>query len=396
MNNVFRVNGLFLRWALLLWIALLLGVLATGVQKEIVEPIYQGITAAGLIGLAAYGVFNIYYGVIKAFSLGEIILTAFALLLGGIGIATVAKKMATPTPLYSGGFIYLAGMVLLWMWARRSAQRPSPDDEKPERPLDDYSIRGGASVFQYGPDSYRLVRRNSTGSNTPAERFERKLIRHIEKSLEVEPVSRKGDSASYWSFRTPGGIPVELIVIGPGYNTTRALKAGQRWLLRIREPKPGFVADWLANYFPEGCAVVRDLGRSIQTQFSSSWIENDRTIFDKAVEVPTLGLKMSVEEFSATIERLENSRRGQFAESMSGEKMAVLKRLYIRHMCELINDDSGPSLLGTRADLFRAQMFVAASFVDIYPEMEGDEKMLFEIMDGIDLSSVCSEPEKVH
>jgi hypothetical protein len=393
MADIFKINGLFLKWALLFWVIVLFGGLGSGMEKEVVEPIYHGITAAGLLGLALHGVLNIYYGLIKEFSIGEIIYTAAALLIGWVGIFAIIEKMATATPLYSGAFIFIAGMVALLFWSNRVSQKESENEVKPERPLDDVTIRGGASVFSFGPNKYHLVQRNSTGKNTPAEQFERKLIRHIEKVLEVEPISRTGDKACYWTFKTPAGIAAELIVVGPGYNTISKLKDNERWLLRVREPKPGFVANWLARYFPENCSTVRDLGSSVQTQFNSSCLEIDKGLLEQEIELPLLGLTVSIAEANA---HLDSLKRQSCAKQFTPEMLGFLHDLYVSHMCSLINDNSGPSLLGTKADLYRAQMFVSDSFLEKYPEMGGCEEEVYAIMNGIDLSTICNSSTRVH
>lgn len=393
MADIFKINGLFLRWALLLWVIVLSVGIATDMEKVVIEPIYHGISAAGLIGLAIYGVLNIYYGLIKDFSFGEIIYTAAALIFGWVGIFTIIEKMATPTPLYSGLMLFLAGMAVLWFWFNRSSSKETKEEHRPERPLDDVTIRGGASVFSFGPNKYHLVRRESTGKNTPAEKFERKLIRHIEKTLEIEPISRTGDKACYWTFKTPAGISAELIVLGPGYNTRSKLKDGERWLLRVREPKPGFVANWLAKYFPDNCSTVRDLGSSMQTQFNSRCLETDKDLFAQEVEIPLIGLTLSVEE---AISQLNKTKQSACPKPFTSEMLGFLHDLYVSHMCKIINDRSGPSLLGTKADLYRAQMYVSDSFMEKYPEMEGCEEAVYEIMNGIDLSTICDSLARVH
>lgn len=305
--QLYGTSTQFLRWALFAWIlaiAISLGLDPT-LGATHAETLYQIVSLAGLLGLVLFGVLNVYFGVFKDFSATQILITAAALLVGGVGISAVSHKQGIAA-LATGGLLFLVGMAALWRWQARR-QKAEAAAQAIARPLDDATIRGGASIFKYGHDAYRLVERNSTGRNTPAERFEKKLIRYIERKLEVQPLSMKGTNASYWSFRLKAGGHVELVVIGPGYNTSAKLGDNERWLLRIREAKPGFFGNWMAKHFPDGAGVTRDLGTEIQIQFASSKAVDERRFFDQDIEAPVVGVQIPLEAAIGLLDYLEQS-----------------------------------------------------------------------------------------
>lgn len=313
LQHLHQANGRYLRWALLAWIlAIAVGLGIDGMAgSEWAEPIYLAVSLAGLLGLLSYGTLNIWFGIVKDFSATQILITAAALFVGGVGLTAVTSKLPPPG-LLAGLLLFLAGMAGIWHWQRR--QRQDDQSELPTPPLNDASIRGAGSIFQYGSDAYRMVARNTTGKNTPAEQFEKKLIRYLERKLEIEPLSMAGSNTSYWRLRLPSGIPVELSVIGPGYNSSAKIGTNERWLLRVREPKPGFFANWLAKHFPAGAGISRDLGAEIQTQFASSQLEDDRAFFGRDIEVPVVGIRLSPEAVVNLLDSLE-ARTGSTPET---------------------------------------------------------------------------------
>jgi hypothetical protein len=318
--QLYRANTLFLRWALLAWIvsiAVSLGLDETfGPARA--ETLYQIVALVGLLGLGLFGLLNVYVGVIRNFSAAQILITSAALFIAGVGIAAVFDKQDGPG-LAIGGALFLAGMSAVRRWQARQA-KPDAAGEVPARPMDDASIRGGASLFQYGHDAYRFVERNSTGRNTPAERFEKRLIRYIERKLDVRPISMKGSNASYWAFRLKSGGRVELVVIGPGYNTSAKLREDERWLLRIREAKPGFFANWMAGHFPPGAGMTRDLGAEVQHQLPSSKVPDERKFFDQDIEVPVLGVQLSPETAIGLMDYLEPAKADADREAATAEQ----------------------------------------------------------------------------
>lgn len=306
--HLYHTSGNFLRWALLAWVlAIAAGFALDGTAgKDYAEPIYQTVSLSALIGLLLYGLLNVYFGVIKDFSMAQILVTTAALFVGGVGISAVAVKQSG-LALAVGGLLFLLGMAAVWHGLMRQ-KRVEANQDAIARPLDDATIRGGSSVFHYGSDAYRFVERNSTGKNTPAEQFEKKLIRYIERQLEIQPVSMKGSYASYWNIRLKSGGRAELVVLGPGYNTRAKIKDGERWLLRIREAKPGYFTRWIASHFPEAVAVTRDLGAEMQTQFSCSQLVDEKAFFDQGIEVPVVGIKYSVDEVIGVLEQMKQTQ----------------------------------------------------------------------------------------
>lgn len=302
--HVHQANSRYLRWALLAWIlAIAIGLGVDGMAgSDLAEPIYLTVSFAGLLGLFSYGTLNIWFGVVKDFSATQILVTAAALFVGGVGLTAVISKLP-PLALLAGLLLFLAGMAGIYHWQQRLRQ--DNQSELPTAPLNDASIRGAGSIFQYGSDAYRMVARNTTGKNTPAEQFEKKLIRYLERKLEIEPLSMAGSNTSYWRLRLPSGISVELSVIGPGYNSGARIGENERWLLRVREPKPGFFANWLAKHFPAGAGISRDLGAEIQTQFASSQLEDDKLFFGQDIEVPIVGIRLSPEAAISLLDNLE-------------------------------------------------------------------------------------------
>lgn len=289
LRRAHAASGYYLRWALLAWILVLVGSLAlsTDATRDTVEPVYQMVSAAATLGLVAYGLLNVYFGVIEDFSGTEILKTTAALFVGLV-LVTAAWEKLGPGWLLGSVLLFAAGMglVLRWLYRQLAGQNKAV-----ERPHDDATVRGGASVFHYGSDAYRLVERKSTGKNTPAEQFERRLIRYIERKLAIQPISMAGTNASYWNLRFPSGGRAEMVVLGPGYNTALKLHEGERWLLRIREAKPGYFTGWIARHFPEGAGVSRNLGTEVQTQFASHKLGDDKAFFDQEIEVPDAGIK---------------------------------------------------------------------------------------------------------
>ncbi|MEN6585625.1 MAG: hypothetical protein ABFE02_06175 [Sulfuricella sp.] len=305
--HLYRTNAQFLRWALLAWvisIAASLG-LNESAASSYAEPLYQSVTLAGLAGLLLFGLLNIYFGVIKDFSATQILVSTAALFIGSVGLSAVFAKLSLPW-MAAGCVLFMLGMGGVWHGLGRQ-RKTSHEQEPPARPMDDATIRGSASLFAYGSDKYAFVERMSTGRNTPAEQFEKRLIRHIERAMQVQPISRKGTGACYWNFRLKAGGLVELVVIGPGYNTSALLREGERWLLRIREEKPGFFTNWMREYFAGQAGMERDLGSEIQTQFASSQLADENAFFAQNIEVPVVGIKLSPEAAIGLLNAIEQA-----------------------------------------------------------------------------------------
>mgnify|MGYP001809886720 CR=1 FL=1 len=281
---VYAASRYGLRWALLAWIVTTAGqlIMGDGPHADIAETAYRMVTGIGLMALAWFGLLNVYYGVIKDFSVGQIVLTTAALGIGGYGGYVAFQVM--PVAFFAAAVACLvAGEAAIGGWLWRGAKRAARRDTAP--PLHEPTLRGKGSVLATGPDGVHMVPRHETGKNTPAERFERRLIRHIERALSVEAISMAGTNASYWRFRLPnGGQVVELIVIGPGCNTALKLRDGERWLLRIREYKPCQFTEWLRQHFgADAQGVTRNLGASLQTQFASSMLTDENRFFNAGI-----------------------------------------------------------------------------------------------------------------
>jgi len=274
--------------ALLAWILVTAGRLAVGDgwNDNLAETGYRMATGIGFMALAWFGTLNVYYGVVRDFSISQIVVTTFALGMGGFGVHVAFSTLSLPPFLLAATMFVLGEAAigaLLSLKARREARHSV------SRPVIEPTIRGSGAVLNVGAEGVRLVPRNETGRNTPAERFEQRLIRHIERALEIEAVSMAGTNASYWRFRLadPPHV-VEMAVIGPGYNTASPMRPGERWLLRIREPKPCVFTDWIGKHFgPEGQGVTRNLGVLKQTQFASSLLDDDNEFFADPIPWPS-------------------------------------------------------------------------------------------------------------
>lgn len=279
-NLVYTTSRSSLRWALLAWI-MVTGILLAvddGPQGDIAELSYQVATGIGFLTLAWFGLLSIYFRVIKDFSVTEILITTAALGIGGYG-THVSLSVLSPSLFTLSVFIVILGQLTISIQLRRAISTGTPSPAS--LPVHEPTIRGTGAVLATGPDGVRMVQRQETGRNTPAERFERRLIRYIERALEVEAVSMAGSNASYWRFRLPNcGNVVEMIVVGPGYNTASTIKESERWLLRVREYKPCPFTEWLGQHFgPDVKGVIRDLGASRQTMFASSLLTDDNQFF---------------------------------------------------------------------------------------------------------------------
>lgn len=243
--------------ALLVWVVVIAGLLAAsdGAHAELAETGYRMATGMGLMALAWFGLLNIRYGLLHDFSVSQVVLTLFALGLGGFGVHVAFSTLAL-APFLAAAALFVLGEAAVVAWLRRRIRRAT-----------------------------RQALRDEAGSNNPAERFERRLIRHVERALEVEAVAQSGTNSRYWSFRLPGrGEVVEMSVIGPGYNTSAPVRPGERWLLRVREPKPALFTPWIARHFgADDAGTTRDLGAQQQTQFASSLLADDRAFFDAAI-----------------------------------------------------------------------------------------------------------------
>lgn len=243
--------------ALLVWIVVVAGWLAAGdgAHAELAETSYRMATGMGFMALAWFGLLNIRYGLLRDFSVSQVVLTVFALGLGGFAVHVAFSTLAL-APFLAAAALFVLGEAAVVAWLRRRIRRAT-----------------------------RQALRDEAGANNPAERFERRLIRHVERALEVEAVAQSGTNSRYWSFRLPGrGEVVEMSVIGPGYNTSAPVRPGERWLLRVREPKPALFTPWIARHFgADDAGTTRDLGAQQQTQFASSLLADDRAFFDAAI-----------------------------------------------------------------------------------------------------------------
>jgi hypothetical protein len=283
MDRIFHASALYLRWALLAWVLTMVVLFSMdngGSVKDLQEPIYQMVFCAGVLGLVAYGCQNIYFGVYRDFSIWEIVRTSLILLFGGVLLTTAFEKMSFS--LFAGSVVtWLMGLSVLVHWLGWKTKMDAIPSSRPQPLMNDASIRGGGSLFAYGHDAFRIVSRRETGRNTPAEKFERKLIYYIEKHLQVEPVSMVGSNSNYWRFRLPNNEIVELVVIGPDYNTSAHVK--DKWILRIRESSTQRFTAWIAEHFPPHNCIVRKVGQDLQTQFGSHLLENDKEFFEKNI-----------------------------------------------------------------------------------------------------------------
>lgn len=283
----------------------------------------QVLIYAVVSGLLIYAPLNLYFGAWRNMCPFELARSLIGILISGTGISMLFQQ---PMPyLYSvvGGclitviFIYGMHCYCIRLQQKEEIKSKIAENEvnseiwQPQisdnRPSDDATIRGKAAIFQYGNNKYYLSDRQHTGKNTAAERFERKFIRFLEHAFEVPILAYQGTGVHYWMFQ-PKGLPgpIEFIVIGHEFNTACSLKNEQRWILRVREPKPGWFSRWIGQLFPSGIKIERDLGAYIQTQFSSINVD-DKALFRQSLSLPVVVHELTEEQARDLITRLESA-----------------------------------------------------------------------------------------
>ncbi len=286
------------RWlplsANLLRLAFLLLVLDIGLlalldsQEELAESLFRTGFALMALALLSWAVAKLLSLFVERFDLGDAIRVALSLLFGGIGLQVVMRDDRGSYWLVLAALIYLLLGLALWFRSRRKQPGPGREEDAPEHEQDnDPGIRGSVSIFMTGSDSYRLVKRHDD-PDTPASRFQARLLRYVERKTGRRLLAFSGDGCDYW--RVPSELSqIELMVIGPGFNTRTPPAEGTDWILRIRETAPFRFGEWMAKHFPEGCAVTRELpGGKRMTQFSSRCVEDERAFFRQEIDAPDL------------------------------------------------------------------------------------------------------------
>ena len=351
---LFNLSRLYLRWLFML--LLLAVVVVFGLQSINIEAwvIVQVLIYALMSGLLIYAPLNLYFGAWCYFSPFELGRSLISFLIAGTGISMLFQQPMPPLPSVFGGCaltvvtIFLMHRYCIWLLKKEENiattggfsqselnAKEQPSAEVDNRPSDDASIRGKAAIFQYGNNKYVLSNRQNTGKNTAAERFERKLIRFLEHAFEVPILAYQGTGTHYWVFK-PTGFPgpIEFIVIGHEFNTACRLKEEQRWILRVREPKPGWFANWLSQLFPAGVALERNLGAYLQTQFPSLDVD-DKSLFSQPLSAPVPVHQLTEQQARDLIMNLEralsNSVENEMATDNDTKNIGFDKSLHKLH-----------------------------------------------------------------
>jgi len=136
-----------------------------------------------------------------------------------------------------------------------------------------------------GGEDYRLVKRHAD-PGTEASRFQARLLRYIERKTGRKLYAFSGDGCDYWKLADEDS-DLQLMVIGPGFNTRSGPRPDNPWILRIRESAPWRYSKWLEAHFPEGCGQHRELpGGLRQTQLSARCLKDSRDFFAQDIEPP--------------------------------------------------------------------------------------------------------------
>ena len=328
---LFNISRLYLRW---LFMVLIIAIVIVFILQSIKIDAWvtlQVLIYAVVSGLLIYAPLNLYFGAWRKMCPFELARSLIGLLISGTGISMLFQQPMPPLYSVVGGclitVVTIYGMHRYCIRIQQQEEIKSKIAENEvtselcqspisdNRPSDDASIRGKAAIFQYGDNKYYLSDRQHTGKNTAAERFERKFIRFLEHAFEVPILAYQGTGVHYWMFQ-PKGLPgpIEFIVIGHEFNTACSLKNEQRWLLRVRESKPGWFSRWIGQLFPSGITTERDLGAYIQTQFSSINVD-DKALFRQSLSLPVVVHELTEEQARDLITRLEGALENCAGES---------------------------------------------------------------------------------
>jgi len=275
--NLHQVNIKLFLFSLIVWVVVLFGGLLLDIGPDM-DQVYKPVTMAMAISLLVFGILHIWFGIIKDFSFDSIFRTVISLFIPLALLNGFIEGRWSVTHLMVAAILYALGLLGMYQFQSRQKIKQEENQKKKQEENGDTSIRGNASIFQTGSDSFKLVYRNNINSETQAKKFEGRLIRFLEKKLDIIPRSMSGDNCDYWRINIPN-YWVELIVIGTGFNTVSKLKSENDWLLRIREPQDKF-SQWIAPLFVEQKGVVRSLGKGkFQYQFSSNDVANIKSFF---------------------------------------------------------------------------------------------------------------------
>ncbi len=272
-------------WLLPLSLFLLLAVVVLlflfDAPDEVAEYIFRSGFALFTLALLGYASMQWLYGLRQAFSMTALLYSLGAALLG-----LALLKIVVEDPLGRGylltaaivyGLLALAAVAVLKRHGRRDRMQREQDN--------DPGVRGSVSIFQTGSQDYRLVRRHAD-PGTEASHFQTRLLRYIERKTGRKLYAFSGDGCDYWKLADDDS-DLQLMVIGPGFNTRSRLRPDNPWILRIRESAPWRYSKWLEAHFPEGCGRRRELpGGLLQTQLSARCLGGIRDFFAQDIEPP--------------------------------------------------------------------------------------------------------------
>jgi hypothetical protein len=316
LHRLQSLSGRLLRLIFLLLI-LDIGLLALLTPSDqLAEPLFRTGFSLMVLALLVWGGLSLPMLISRRSDLGDALRVVPALLFGGIGLQVVSRDIQGMVWPGLAALLYLLLGLGLHLWSRRGSGRQTERSAAREQD-NDPGIRGSVSIFMTGSDSYKLVRRHPD-PGTEASRFQARLLRYIEKKTGRRLLAFSGDGCDYW--RVPSELSqIELMVIGPGFNTRTPPAADNPWILRIRETEPYRFTGWINEHFPEGCAVVRHLpGGKRQTQFSARCLKEPAEFFRQQVEAPDLdqleSLGLTPSQAAGLLDLLERLKREETGE----------------------------------------------------------------------------------
>ena len=285
-------------------------------SDQLAEPLFRTGFALMVLALLVWGGLSLPMLISRRSDLGDALRVVPALLFGGIGLQVLSRDPRGMAWLGLAALLYLLLALGLYLRTRRRDAK-HPDRSAPREQDNDPGIRGSVSIFMTGSDSYKLVLRHPD-PDTEASRFQRRLLRYIEKKTGQRLLAFSGDGCDYW--RVPSELSrIELMVIGPGFNTRTPPAADNPWILRIRETEPYRFTQWMSKHFPEGCAVVRELpGGMRQTQFPARCLKQPEEFFRQQIEAPDLdqleSLGLTPTQAAGLLDLLEHLKREETGE----------------------------------------------------------------------------------
>jgi hypothetical protein len=103
-----------------------------------------------------------------------------------------------------------------------------------------------------------------------ADSFEDVLLEWLRTRVGVKPVQCQGTNSQFWRFEFNQHM-VDLVVIGPGKNTSTPPAPGTDWIVRVQEQEPLEFVRLLESSFAPGNRLERRMGGGrIRVQFKSS------------------------------------------------------------------------------------------------------------------------------